>query len=156
MKKWLPVILVTFLSLTAGTSLADDRFQAGLNFNMGIPQAEFKDNLERWGYGGEGYFLYRLPESPVYVGLSAGLLVYGSESWTEEFSPTFPEILVDVRTRNYILQAHFVLRVQPAGDFRPYVEGLFGLNHLWTETSLRDADSWGEDTSDCDRPSVSP
>ena len=145
MKKRIPVVMAVILALAAAPGLSEDRFQAGLNFNLGFPRAEFKENLESRAYGGEGYFMYRLPHTPVYVGLSAGLLVYGSEAWTEEFSPNFPEILVDVRTRNYILQAHIVLRVQPGGDFRPYVEGLYGINHLWTATSLHDADSWGEE-----------
>lgn len=139
------VPLVAVLLLSAGTGLADERFQAGMNFSMGFPLADFKDNIDRLGFGGSGYFLYHLPESPFYVGLSAGLLVYGSERWSETFSATFPEIMVDARTQNYILLAHMVFRVQPQGDFRPYVEGLFGLNHLWTVTSLHDAGSWGDD-----------
>lgn len=145
MKKWMLMPLVAAFLLSAGRGLAYDRFQAGINFSMAFPQADFKDNIDRLGYGGSGYILYHLPESPFYVGVSAGLLIYGSERWSEPFSSTFPEVLVDARTQNYIFLAHLVFRIQPQGDFRPYVEGLFGLNYLWTVTSLHDAGSWGDE-----------
>ena len=145
MKRWIPILLAVVLLWPGGSGWAGERFQAGLTFSMGFPQSDFRDNIDRLGYGASGTFLYRLPESPIYVGLSAGVLVYGSEKWTGIFSPTFPEILVDARTRNYILLAHLVVRIQPQGDFRPYIEGLAGLNHLWTETSLYDSDHSGDD-----------
>jgi hypothetical protein len=144
MKRWFPVFLAGFLMIPSLYGGTGEKFQAGLNFTLGFPQSGFKDNIDRLGYGGSGYFLYRLPQSPLYVGISAGALVYGSETWTEVFSPTFPEILVDIRTRNYILLTHLVVRLQPRGDFRPYIEGLVGLNYMWTETALYDADSWDD------------
>ena len=145
MKKWIPLVLLGLMLCPGSFGWAGERFQAGLTFNIGFPQSDFKNNIDRLGFGASGTFLYRLPESPIYVGLSAGVLVYGSEKWTDTFSPTFPEILVDARTRNYILLAHLVVRLQPQGDFRPFIEGLAGLNHLWTETSLYDSDHSGDD-----------
>jgi hypothetical protein len=145
MKRWILFLLAGVFFLKAPSTAAMERFQAGLTFNLGFPQSDFKDNIDRLSLGGMGYFLYRLPESPFYVGLSAGVLVYGSETWTETFSPSFPEMLVDVRTQNYILLAHLVVRIQPQWDFRPYIEGLAGLSHFWTETSLYDSGCCGED-----------
>lgn len=138
MKRWFPALVLCTLLWSGGFAWGGENFQAGMTFGLGSPQADFGRNIDRLGVGGGGYFLYRLPESPLYVGLSAGVQVYGYEAWTEVFSPTFPDIIVDARTRNYILHAHLMVRLQPGGDFRPFVEGLFGLNHLWTETSLYD------------------
>lgn len=142
MKKWIPVLLFFVLFWPGNRGWSEERFQTGLIFTMGFPQADFEDNVDQLMVGGEGYFLYRLPESFIYVGLSAGIQVYGSERWADTYSPTFPEILLDARTRNQILLGHLMVRLQPRGDIRPYLEGLFGLSYIWTETSLYDS-GWG-------------
>jgi hypothetical protein len=118
---------------------SNERFQASADFTLGIPQGEFRQNVDRVGIGGYGYFAYKFKNSPFSAGASIGVLVYGSDTRAEFLSSSIPEVEVDVTTRNYILMCHFVFRVEPLeGDFRPYVEGLIGFHYLWTETGIYD------------------
>jgi len=137
-------LVLVFLLLT---SLADsmERFQATVSFNPGFPVNEFRENVNKEGLGGSGDFMYKLKGSPFSVGVSFGLMVYGSESRQEWFSPEIPEVLVDVTTRNSILMCHLLLRLQsPQGKIRPYLDGLVGFNYLWTETGVYDRNGWGQ------------
>jgi hypothetical protein len=127
-------------------SFSGDRFQASLNFLMGYPQSGFKDNVDRTFYGLSGEFLYRLPRSPLSVGISLEYLNYGSETRIGPLSVEIPEFWVDVTTRNSIFSTTAILRLSPAGGpFCPYVEGLIGFNYLFTYTSISDDDNWSDD-----------
>jgi hypothetical protein len=138
-------IIIAILALSR-ISFTDDRFQASLNFLMGYPQSGFKDNVDRTFYGLSGEFLYRLPRSPLSVGVTLEYLNYGSETRTGPLSVEFPEFWVDVTTRNSIFSTAAVLRLSPAGGpFCPYVEGLIGFNYLFTYTSISGDDNWSED-----------
>jgi hypothetical protein len=140
------VALAVVVLALSQLSLADDRFQASLNFLMAYPQSSFKDNVDRTFYGLSGEFLYRLPRSPLSVGVSLEYLNYGSETRTGPLSVEIPDVYVDVTTRNSILSAAAVLRLSPAGGpFCPYVEGLVGFNYLFTYTSISDDDNWSDD-----------
>lgn len=122
------------------------RFQSGVDFTLGFPQGEFKENVDRIGLGGSGYFVYKLPKSPLALGVCVGVLIYGSDTREEPFSTEIPEVYVDVSTRNYILMCHFLFRVQPSeGKLRPYLDGLIGFNYLWTETGIYDQGSVFDD-----------
>ncbi len=113
------------------------RLCAGAHFMLGFPQGEFKDNLDRIGGGLSAEFLGSLHPTPFKIGASVGFLIYGSETRTEPFSTTIPDVTVDVTTSNNILLVHFLLRAQPAkGVVRPYVDGLLGFNYLFTETKI--------------------
>lgn len=128
------VVLLTCLPGYGG-----GRFLAGADFTLGFPLDEFKQNVDRAGIGGSGYFAYKFKNSPFSVGTSVTVLVYGSETRQELLDVAIPEVEVDVTTRNYILMCHLVFRAQPLeGNFRPYVEGLAGFHYLWTETGVYD------------------
>jgi len=125
--------------LLVSFSYSRERFLANVSFIPGFPQNDFKENLNQIGLGGSGYFLYRLKNSPLSVGVSLGVMVYGSESRSEFFSAGIPDVMVDVTTRNYILMTHFLMRLQPRrGQIKPYLDGLVGFNYLWTETGVYD------------------
>lgn len=112
-----------------------------MSFIPGFPQNEFKANVESIGLGGSGDFVYRLKNSPLSMGASIGVMVYGRESREEIFGAGIPEVIVDVTTRNYILMSHFLVRLQPPnGMVRPYLDALVGFNYLWTETGVYDRD----------------
>ena len=137
--------IIVILALSQ-LSFADDRFQVSLNFLMAYPQNGFKDNVDRTFYGLSGEFFFRLPRSPFSVGVSLEYLNYGSETRTGPMSIDFPEVWVDVTTRNCIFSTAAVLRLSPArGPFCPYVEGLIGFNYLFTYTSVSDDDGGSED-----------
>ncbi len=129
-----PVLMVAF-------SLSFAKYgQAGLNFVIGMPQDEFRDNIDRNGYGIGGHIAYR-PNPAFCVGLALGLLTYGSESRYEPFSTTIPDVTVEVTRSNNIAQLHLILQVDaPLEYVRPYLEGRLGINYLWTETHIKDVE----------------
>ncbi len=129
------VCLIFFLVVSSGYSL--ERFQANANFDLGFPQDEFKENVDRTSIGGMGFFIYKIPRSPLRVGLSLGLQVYGNETREEPISSAIPDVFVDVKTRNYMLMCHLLLRIQPKeGRLLPYFDGLVGFHYLWTQTGI--------------------
>ena len=139
-------LCLLMLLLPTLVAYAQSPFQAGINFSMGFPQSDFSKNIDNTGFGLSGHFAYQIPQTPVALGAAVGFLIYGRESRKEPLSHTIPDIVVRVETTNNILTGHLLLRVQPmSGDARvkPYLEGLFGFNYLWTETSLKDS-GWDE------------
>jgi len=133
------LIVTSFTALWIGgaTNVRAQSFQAGGYFTTVSPHGEFNENVTNNGYGAGGYFLVRLGSSPFLAGGDVGIVVYGSESRDEPFSLTIPEVSVSVRTSNNILLAHSILRIQPReGRIRPYADGLIGLKHLFTRTSI--------------------
>ena len=140
------LISFIFLLMGAASAFAQNRFQAGGHFTLGYPQAGFRENIENSSLGGNFYFSYRFPRSYLSAGVSLGFLIYGHERRAEPLSWTIPDVIVDVRTTNAILLCHLFLRLQPArGKFRPYLDGLVGLNYLTTDTSVGDYDDWDDD-----------
>ncbi len=113
---------------------------AGINFTLGFPTGEFKENIDRLGYGLSGNFMLwnPKPELPFTFGLNVGYLNYGSESRREPFSLTIPDVTVDVDRTNNLVNFHLLFQVMlPEGSFRPYAEFLFGGAYLFTETSIK-------------------
>lgn len=133
-------IIAVFIVVTQ-PALAQTNFQGGLNFIVGFPQGEFKDNVDENGFGLAGEFLYSPSTTPLGFGVSLGYMNYGEESRREPFSTTIPDVEVEVKTTNNILLGHLLLRAQAKkGPIRPYVEGLVGFNYLFTETKIEDVD----------------
>lgn len=113
---------------------------AGINFTLGFPTGEFKENIDRLGYGISGHFALwnPKPQMPFTFGLNIGYLNYGNESRREPFSSTIPDVTVDVDRTNNLVNFHLLFQVMlPEGPFRPYAEFLFGGSYLFTETSIK-------------------
>lgn len=147
--KPMQILLVSslLLAIIGSSALAKSPFQAGIHFAMGFPQNEFGNNVSNNGYGLSGHFGYQFPGTPLTVGAALGFLIYGMESRREALGPNIPDIVVEVETTNNILTGHLMMRVQPVASdspIKPYLEGLFGFNYLYTETRLKDWD-WDED-----------
>ncbi len=129
--------LLLALLIGGAVNIQAQGFQVGGYFTTVSPRGEFSDNVTNNGYGGGGLFLKRIGPSPILVGLDVGGVVYGSDSHLEPISTTIPNLLVKVRTSNNILLAHFLTRIQSRkGGVRPYVDGLIGLKHLFTRTTI--------------------
>ena len=112
---------------------------AGLNFTLGFPQGEFKNNVRRTAYGGSiNYnFFQPAPDRPFTIGVNLGFMNLGSESRREYFSSTIPDVFVDVDRTNNIVNFHLLFQIMyPEGMIRPYIEGLFGGSYLFTETKI--------------------
>lgn len=112
----------------------------GINFTLGFPAGEFKENVIRSGYGINGHYLFLapVPGRPFGIGINLGYLNYGQETRREPFSLTIPDVTVDVERSNNLMNFHVLFQLGfPSGFFRPYIEGLFGGTYLFTETTIR-------------------
>lgn len=137
MKK-LILAVITLLTLLISNNLFAQ--EAGLNFTLGFPQGEFKNNVKRTGFGVSGHFLLFTPtiQYPLSFGINLGFINYGSESRAEPFSTTIPDVIVNVDRSNNIVNFHFLMQaVLPEGIIRPYAEALFGGSYIFTETSVK-------------------
>ncbi|AFN73919.1 hypothetical protein MROS_0676 [Melioribacter roseus P3M-2] len=145
MVKKIFVLIVLAATCAYGQSL-------GGSLMLGFPQSEFKDNVNRAGYGiqFQGQLWETTREMPYTFGLSFSYMVYGEVSETRPF-PGFPEVYLDVNRMNNMANAHFLFYLSPfEGAFRPYLEGLFGGSYLFTTSEVKSRHSdepFAEDTN---------
>ncbi len=136
MKRFAALLLISVLVFAVEISAQS----AGGGLMLGFPQGEFKDNINRLGFGVSGQALFFNPseETPFGFGLDIGYLNYGSESREEPFSRTIPDVYVDVNRTNNLVNFHLLFHISPpSGTVRPYLELLFGGAYLFTETSIK-------------------
>lgn len=127
------------LILTAGTAHGQLRGQGGVAFSVGFPQGAFDRQIDNAGFGVNLYGLVGTRRSPIQIGADFSFLIYGHERRSEPFSLTIPDVYVDVVTDNNIAMGHLLMRLQPpVGPVRPYVDGLFGFKHFFTQTRVED------------------
>lgn len=129
--------LIIIMFLMVSTRIAPQ--SAGGNLMLGFPQGEFKDNIDRLGFGLSGEVLFFNPSEklPFGFGLNVGYINYGSESRQEPYSITIPDVVVDVNRSNNLVNFHLIFQIAPlSGNVRPYGELLFGGAYLFTETSI--------------------
>ena len=144
MKRIIPFLaagMFAVMILFAAGALSPVRAQnveSGLNFMLGNPQGEFRQNVNNLGVGLAGYLIGGPKAGFAKIGGELGFLVYGSETRKEPFSTTIPDVTVDVTTSNNIVFGHLLVRLQvPAGPVQPYLDGLVGFNYLFTQTSIK-------------------
>ena len=107
-----------------------------LSLGLGVPTGEFKQNIDRSGYGPSAYLGVESPKGLVSVGLDVSLLFFGRSS---QSIPLAGRAAVEATTSSNVLQPHLAVRLQPPEwIIRPYIKGLFGFKYLYTTTSLRD------------------
>lgn len=141
------ILAIAALFVATRPALAQ-KFQAGADFLIGVPQGAFRDNVNRSGFGITGN-IGLAPAGTVYmVGIEVGFMNYGTERRREPFSTTIPDVSVDVETENNIALGHLFLRLQPnVGFIRPYLEGAIGGNYLFTKTSIKNQGGGGEEVA---------
>lgn len=126
------LVFLLFASVSFGQSF-------GGNVMLGSPQGEFRQNIDRLGYGFNifGTLGNLGATNPFTVGLNIGYLVYGEESETRELWPDVPNSYFDISRTNSISNLHILFQVSPfTGSFVPYAEGLFGAAYVSTSTSV--------------------
>ena len=136
--RYFGLIILTFMMLINVKTLYSQ--SAGINFILGFPQGEFKENIDRLGVGIGGEFMILTPKpgSPFGIGINAGFINYGDETRREPFSLTIPDVTVDVSRTNNLVNFHLMFRVAPhAGKLRPYLEGFIGGAYIFTETTIK-------------------
>lgn len=142
-KKRVSVLTLLILGLISNYASAQ---QAGINLSLAFPQGEFGQQVDNLGYGlsGEFMFLSPKPRSPFGIGLNLGYYVYGSESRREPMY-NIPEVFLRVDRTNNLVNFHFVFELGlPTGRIRPYVQGLFGGQYLFTSTSVKNESYYEE------------
>jgi hypothetical protein len=115
----------------------------GLNLMLGLPQGEFKENVNKAGFGISGHFTFfkTMPQMPFSVGINAGYMIYGSERRTIPFNQWAGDVPVDVTRSNNLVNFHILFLVLPfEGPVKPYIDVLFGGNYLFTTTEIKSDD----------------
>lgn len=131
--------LITILIFSV--PLYGQEIQAGVDFQVGLPQGEFKDQLDRGGIGVGFMGGYRFKGLPLMVGLDMGFMNFGLEKRTEPLSTTIPDIRVEVVNEYNLFHGDILLRFIPPNPetiIRPFVDGLAGLNYFFTQTTLQE------------------
>jgi hypothetical protein len=130
------VILMLFIGLGA----AAQKFSGSLNFQLGLPQGEYKQVNGKTGVGGRFNFLYKpSPTLPVSFGLELGYQLVGSQS--TRFNSTvlgFYDEYKLTATSN-IFSALVNVRVsplKPGSTVMPFVDGMFGWNDFFSTVSV--------------------
>jgi len=116
-------------------------WEIGLRVGQTNPQADFRRNIGAHAWLVDVDALYRLPRTPVYIGLAFGGGDYGHQKRRVSLAALIPEspLEFDVDTTNSILFGSVVVRLQPRyGRLRPYVEGVWGFSELVTATTVSD------------------
>ena len=130
-------LLFLFILLAVSTSYAQT---LSGNFMLGLPQGEFKDNVDKLGYGLQLQGTLSTPGtfSPFTIGASVGYMVYGSESRKAPLSNTIPDLTVDVDRSYNLANFHLLALISPLpGPIKPYIEGLVGGSYIFTTTEVK-------------------
>ena len=144
-KQFIAVVSAFIFIFCCDTAFARG-FQGTLDFSLGYPQGEFKENINKTALGLGLTFGVNLAESPLLLGIDLGILNYGRDKRVE-FLYGVPEFQFTVVHSYNIFQGLVFLRFQPVkhGNFRPYLDALAGVNYFWTDTSLEDDDGDDEE-----------
>jgi Outer membrane protein beta-barrel domain len=142
------IVILTLIIIISACKTSAQNFQGGANFIIGFPQGQFKDKIDNNGYGIIANIGFAPQINPYMIGLEFAYMNYGSETRTEPFSTTIPDVFVDVNTTNNIVLGDLFLRLQPnRGFFQPYVEGLIGFSYLFTETKIENIGNANEEVA---------
>ncbi|MCH8568163.1 MAG: porin family protein [Balneolales bacterium] len=145
MKNYLPFkalalgfILSIAHSFNAGTAVVKAQTaEFGINFQLGLPQGDFQNQLDEIGFGIQGFVGYHIPFTPVMIGIDGGFLTFGTDRRTEPLSSTIPDVRVTIENSYNMAHGHFLIRIgAPSPFFRPYIDGLVGFNYLYTESTV--------------------
>lgn len=133
----------TVLSIIIIISTITEAQTAGGSFMIGSPQGEFRENVNRLGYGIQlqGTLWGTSYERPVTLGVDLGYMIYGEiderRAWTG-----FPGIYLNLNRTNSIANLHLFLQISPfSGNVKPYVEGLVGGSYLFTTSTVKSENS---------------
>lgn len=102
-----------------------------------IPQGSFGDNVKRLGGGLHFNGGYQFTGTPFVLGVELGFVNFGTDTRVEPWSSTIPDLKMNVDNNYNLAQGMLIARFQPPnGNFKPFVEGVFGFNYFFTETSV--------------------
>lgn len=119
------------------------------NLMMGIPMQEYAASTNSLPFGlNVNYIFQPSVKTPLGIGVNIGYLNVGTRSIERALTAdiTAGGVLIDqlyiplrFEITNNIFQAHLNGRfIAPTNTVKPYVDGLAGLNYLWTSTAVYD------------------
>lgn len=115
------------------------QWEGSIDFNIGAPQADFNDQLDRVGVGIGFTAGYQFRESPFMLGFDFGFMNFGVDRRDEPLSSTIPDLTVRVENSYNLVNGNIVLRAMTQeATVRPYLEGLVGFNYFYTQTTIRE------------------
>lgn len=131
-----PSVQASRPDVRAATPVGPLRFEVTPKFLTGVPVGTFGDRVGT-SPGAAVDVTARLGQTPFFLGVAVDYLLYGTETRRVALSPSIPEVLTDVDTRNNLFRTHAIVRVRPSGGrVRPYAEGLLGFSYVYTRTSI--------------------
>ena len=120
----------------------------GANFQLGLPQGKFGDNINYtgWGFGGNVMWKFK-KDVPIYGGIDFSFQNYDFQAIREV---TFDLEEYETKAKNSIVLSHVQIRFYPEVNFflQPYVEGMIGVKSLLTRTILTDKTDGANDQID--------
>lgn len=142
------ITLLLVIYMSGPAPMYGQEIQGGIDFQVGLPHGNFKNQMDRGGIGIGIMGGYRFKDTPVMLGLDFGFMNFGSDVREEPLSSTIPDLRVEVENSYNFIHGDLLLRFivpNPDARIRPYVDGLFGFNHLFTETVIRERRSVGSE-----------
>jgi hypothetical protein len=134
--------LVAVLPLLCAAGAAGQGQEAGIRFLVADPTGTFGDQVDDPGFGLALHWGVR-PDPALTLGVGGHVAIYGSESRRLDL-PLVDD--VDLTTTNNLAAGFLLAQWRPVrGAVQPYAEGRLGLQYLWTESELEDADWWDQD-----------
>lgn len=131
------MMMVVVMAAAMGSPASAQFADAGIHFDVGAPRDEFRDNLDRNGYGGSITGVIHPASSVIGLGIELGFMNYGHETRNEPLSTTIPDVSVRVTNSNNIVLGHLFLRLrQRFGWAEPYMDGLVGFHYLYTDSKI--------------------
>ena len=139
------IILLLMISTIIGNN-----FEGSIGLMGQFPKNEFKEQGVPTGLGVDFNGLI-YPAPYIGFGLNLGYGEYGSSSRQIPFNYFSPGVTVEERTANAIGEAHLFFRIKPFYQLKiqPYIEGLVGLKHLSTKTTI-ESNNCADEDDNCD------
>lgn len=136
--------LILILSVS-GVSVAQEFVIEG-DFQVAAPQGEYKESIDRVGFGVNLNAFYRFTNTPFSTGLDFNFMNFGVDSREEPISSNIPDLRVRVENSYNLFQLFAKAKIQPPSGFlRPYAEGLIGFNYFFTETTISERNNSSSD-----------
>ncbi len=134
------LLILALLSLAAPAGAIEQ--EAGIRFLVANPTGDFDREVDDLGFGLGAHWGVR-PDPAFSVGFGAHVAIYGSETTAYDL-PLVEEF--ELETTNNLAGGFLFAQYRPfRGPVQPYAEGRLGVQYLWTQSELQDADWWDDD-----------
>lgn len=146
MKRFI-ILSISLFALLFGEASAQTHL--GINFTLGFPQKDFKQNTEAVGAGANISALFPLfKKSPLFLGFDLGYQIYGYRTYRRAIDAQIISngqvvgsipMNFQITNSNNLLNGHLVGRFKlPLKYVQPYVDGMVGFKNLYTRTTIED------------------